>query len=184
MKKIPLNQYFDTVKNHFFVMVSVFCVGMILIPKVMVSKIGSVIFSIITIIIYMLSMYYHAHAVATRDKKLHTNEKPFMAKGFFLPLGILIINILLFAIYIFAWTTMAENGVFTEIPGIVLNMMFTFWNFIYNGIFKISTGNILWYGYIFIAAIPFIATGLGYIAGMKNFDLNSKINKLINVCKR
>ena len=36
-----------------------------------------------------------------------------------------------------------------------------------------------WYGYILVIALPIVFSGVGYIAGLKDFDMTAKLSRFV-----
>ena len=102
-----------------------------------------------------------------------------MFKGLVLAVGIFAVSIILYALYFVAWKFMTINDALISVSGWINNFLFIIWTFPFTGFIKLSNGVMTWYGYIIVAAIPFIASFLGYFAGYKNFDLYSKFLSLV-----
>lgn len=177
-EKLPLKQMLKIFKSHAMATACIFFLGMFLASLVFGTEVGKYLFAVLSLLIYAVVLYSDAYDIAKRDKKSYTKEEPYFYKGFLLPVLLSIVTVVLYIIYFLVWKYMAVDGVL-NIPGVLLNMIFIIWSFAFNGIIGLGNGYMNWYGYIIVIAVPIIISGIGYIAGLKDFDLHSKISKFI-----
>lgn len=178
LKNLPLKQMLKIIKSHAIATICIFFLGMIAAGVVFGTKIGNCIFTVFALLIYFVVLYSEAYDIAKRDKKSYTQEVPYFAKGFLLPIGLSVVTVILYIMYFFVWKFMAVDGAL-DIVGVLLNMVFIIWSFAFNGMIGIEKGFLQWYGYIIVIFVPIIISGLGYIAGLKDFDLHSKFSKFV-----
>ena len=176
--KIPLKQMLEIIKSHLIVAFCLFLLGLFAESAAYSSRIGMIIFLIIKLFIYFSVVYAEAYKIAIHDKKSYTKEEPYFYKGFLLPIGLTIITAILYIVYYLAWKHMSIDGSFVSIVPVLLNVPFVIWSYPFSSIIGLEKGFMEWYGYIIVVAIPVIFSGIGYIAGLKEFDINSVISKL------
>ena len=83
-KKLPLKQILKLIKAHFLVSIIIFIFAMIISGALYgKSPIPLVIFTIISMLIYFLTIYQEAYDIARRDKKNYTLEEPYKLKDFY-----------------------------------------------------------------------------------------------------
>ena len=177
--KLPLKQVLKIVKAHLLSTLLIFVLAMISAAAVYGTKIGMAIFPVVSILIYFVIVYTEGYEIAKRDKKSYTKEEPYILKGFYLSWGITVITIILYASYYLVWKCMSVDGVLTEISAVLLNLPFVLWSYAFSGIIGLQKGFMHWYGYIVVIIIPIIFSGVGYIAGLKDFDITAKLSKYI-----
>ena len=178
-KKLPLKQMLQIIKSHIFSTILIFILGMVSAGAIYGENsflLG--IFLIISIIIYFGMMYSEAYIIAKRDTKKITVEEPYLLKGFLLPLGLTVLTVLFYLLYFFVWKYMMVGESF-NLGAWLLNMIFIIWTYPFNPILGLSNGAMMWYGYIIVVFAPVIFSGIGYIAGMKDFDITAKLSKYI-----
>ena len=180
LKKLPIKQMLKIIKSHIFSTILIFTLGIVSAGSIYgENSFLLIVFSIISLIIYFGLMYSEAYQIAQMDKKKITEEKPYFLKGFLLPVGLTVITILTYILYYFVWKFMM-NGPTFNLVGWLLNMIFIIWTYVFNGIIGLSNGVMEWYGYIIVIFVPVLFSGIGYIAGLKDFDINSKLSKFVN----
>ena len=179
MKEFPYKQSFRLISAHALACFVIFIFGILIFAGLITNNVGSIVFSTIATLIYFISIYNHSYKIAQKDKKSYTPEQPYMFKGLVLAVGIFAVSIILYALYFVAWKFMTINDALISVSGWINNFLFIIWTFPFTGFIKLSNGDMTWYGYIIVAAIPFIASFLGYFAGYKNFDLYSKFLSLV-----
>lgn len=132
-------------------------------------------FSLICIAIYMLTLYTRAEEIARYDKKSYTEKFSYPLKGVVLPIGILGVWVLLFILYSVSW----KYDIISYNSGFINNLLFVIWNYMYKGFLNFTNGSFNYYYIILIVLVPITASGLGYLAGLKNFDLSKKVVKMV-----
>ncbi len=154
------------------------------------SKTKDVIFAIFGTLGYFLSMYSAGNNAYLNDKKSISPLTPKAAKGFILPLILTLSNLLIFILYRLAWTV-GFNGQSLEIWAVIVNVITILWtspfhapylvsnpNQYQSHLLGMSSGTMSIHGYLIILLIPIIASGVGYFAAYKGFDLNAKMHSL------
>ncbi len=178
-KKLPIKQVLKIIKSHIFSTILIFILGIVSAGAIYGENTFLLkVFSVISLIIYFSMMYSEAYQIAQNDKKKITKEEPYFLKGFLLPIGLTIVTILTYILYYFVWKYMM-NGATFSLSAWLLNMIFIVWTYVFNGIINLGNGVMSWYGYIIVIFVPAIFSGIGYIAGLKDFDINSKLSKFI-----
>lgn len=179
LKKLPIKQMLKIIKSHIFSTILIFVLGIVSAGALYgENSFLLTVFSIISLIIYFGMMYSEAYGIAQHDKKRITSEEPFFLKGFLLPVGLTIVTILTYVLYYFVWKFMM-GGITFSLGAWLLNMVFIIWSYAFNGIIGLNNGIMEWYGYIIVIFVPALFSGIGYIAGLKDFDINSKLSKFI-----
>lgn len=178
-EKLPVKQMLQIIKSHIFSTTLIFVLGIISAGAIYGENSFLLkVFSVISLIIYFGMMYSEAYQIAQRDKKKYTAQEPYFLKGFLLPVGLTVITVLTYILYYFVWKYMMSGPTFNFV-GWLLNMIFIIWTYVFNGIIGLGNGVMSWYGYIIVVFVPVIFSGIGYIAGLKDFDMNSKLSKFI-----
>lgn len=175
-KKLPLKQVLRLVKAHFLVSILIFVFAMIISGALYGnSKIPLVIFTIISMLTYFSSIYQESYNIARQDKKRYTLEEPYKLKGFLLPVGVVVLTIVLYIMHYLIWKYMSMSNIWASL----LSTIYVIWTFAFNGIIGLRQGFMAWYGYIIVVFAPVIFSGLGYIAGLKDFDITAKLSKFV-----
>ncbi len=176
--KLPFKQMMRIVKVHFFANIVLFMFGMVFASAVYGTKFGMILFTTIAMLIYSSVLYSDAYNIAGRDKKSYTKEDPYFCKGFLLPIGLIVITAVLYIMHYLVWKYMTVDAHLTDVSWL-LNMIFIIWTYASNGIIGLQKGIMQWYGYIIVFIVPVIISGLGYIAGLKNFDPGAKLSRFV-----
>lgn len=180
MKKwISLGQVMALVKSHLIVGVLSGMLGIFLLLSIVANSVGNVIFTVVFTLIYFMSIYGTASSCALRDKKPYTEQTPYPWKGFILPVGILIATALLFGLYKVAWTFMTIDGALATLSGVACSVIFTLWTFMFNAFMGLQNGAVNGYAFIILAVVPIAASGVGYYAGYRGFDIYDKLMRFV-----
>lgn len=142
------------------------------------TGIGSIIFSIAGTLGYFLSIYSEAYSCVSADKSPASKLSVHPAKGFILPLILTLVTGIIILFYKLAWTYGSTGENVSEIWSVVVNVITLLWFSPYQAFLGISHGHINLIGYLIIFILPYIASGLGYFAGCKGFDLGEKIRSI------
>lgn len=178
-KKLPMKQMLQIIKSHTFSTILIFVLGIVSAGAIYgENSFLLIVFSIISLMIYFSVIYSEAYQIAKNDKKKITAEEPYFLKGFFLPVGLTIITVLTYLLYYFVWKFMMVGTNFSLVAWL-LNMVFIVWSYAFNPLIGLGNGAMAWYGYIIVVFVPVIFSGIGYIAGLKDFDINAKLSKFI-----
>lgn len=180
MKKwISVGQIMAMVKSHLIVGFLSSMLGIFLLLSIVSNPAGNTVFTVIFTLIYFMSIYGTAANCATRDKKPYTEQQPYPWKGLILPAGILIATALLWGLYKVAWSFMTIDGGLVTVTGVACSMMFTIWTFMFNAFMGLQNGGINGYVAIILVAVPIAASGIGYYAGYRGFDIYDKLMRLV-----
>lgn len=178
-KYLTQDQLAKIIYTHFYSSAMIFFLGIFVFSGVVTSDTGSVIYSVLTTVIYFFSIYNAAVGICHRDKQSYTRENPYWFKGFLLPIGLLLVSILLYILYFVTWKCMTINSMLYSAQGYINNILFMMWTFPFNAFIGLGNGYMNLYGYIIVALVPFIASFLGYFAAYNNYDISSTVSKLI-----
>lgn len=140
---------------------------------------GNSVFGWLGLFGYFLSIYASASSAFLNDKMDASPLSPKPAKGFLLPLFVVIANILVVLLYKMAWAYGSDGESMTQIWSLILNIISLLWVSPYQPLLGMAYGFIKPMGYIIIFVTPIIASALGYFAAYKGFDLNAKVHGLI-----
>ena len=95
--------------------------------------------------------------------------------------GVLIsvVTAILMALFAFVWAKFSDEiGIHGVVPTII-NVIFYYWSFPYNGIMGLANGTYTIYSGILMLVVPILATYCGYIAGSKKFEFVEKIEEFM-----
>ena len=129
------------------------------------------------IIAYACVMYSKGERLAKRDKYSVSTLKPYPLKGVVLSLSVSAITFLLWLCFYITWNYMSIDGSIEGVSGIIFNMLFMVWTYMYNGIMGAYHGGIHWYAHVLMYLVPTLSLGIGYFAGYKDFDISEKIDE-------
>lgn len=174
-----IQQILRLIKTHTYVAFFAFIFGMLFLASVVTTKTGGLVFSLITTIVYFFAIYNTSFDICKQDKKSYTKTTPYKLKGLILPIGVLCVSILLYVLYIVSWNFISIEKELIGITAWINNILFIIWSFMYNGFINLYQGTMSAFGYVIIAVLPFIASGLGYYAGYVDFDISEKFIKLV-----
>lgn len=140
---------------------------------------GNMVFGVIGLLGYFLSIYSSAASAFINDKMDASPLTPKPAKGFLIPIFVVIANILVVLLYNMAWAFGSDGESMTQIWSLIINIVSLLWVSPYQPLLGMAYGHIKPVGYIIIFIIPVIASALGYFAAYKGFDLSAKVHGLI-----
>ena len=139
---------------------------------------GNIVFGVFGTLGYFLSIYSQAAASLTDDKRTISPLNPKPLKGFILPLILTAVSLVIVLMYHLAWAKGSGGQALTQVWSLILNIVSLLWVSPYQPFLGMNCGQIETYGYLIIFILPIIASGLGYFAAYKGFDLNAKIHGL------
>ena len=145
------------------------------------TKIGALIYCVISSIFYFMMMYSAGYTVVKNDKKSYTDLTPFPYKGALLSIGLLVLNILFLVIYRLSWSIGVDaDGHITNVWSLIGNILGMFWFAPYRELLgHMEIGYISPCGYAVILLFHVVACTLGYFAGYKDFDISAKMRFLV-----
>lgn len=136
------------------------------------------IFSGFGLVCYFIAIYNSGVSCAQADKRTISPLKAYPAKGFTLPIILLGVNIAIILAYKYAWGFGSDGEYLREGRAILLNVLTVLWTAPYGNILGMEKGVLEIQGYFILCILPFVATGAGYFAGYRGFDLFAKISSL------
>ncbi len=136
------------------------------------------IFSAVGLVCYLVAIYNSGVTCAQTDKRAISPLSPYPAKGLILPAILLAVNIVVILIYKLAWSAGGDGEFLQKGWAIFLNVLTVFWTSAYENILGMEKGVLEIQGYFILCILPFAATGAGYFAGYKDFDLFAKLGNL------
>lgn len=130
-------------------------------------------------LVYAILIYNMAHKLAGFDRKSYTPLKPSLKWGFLW--GVAISATVAVAIILFKlnWHIFAVDMTINNVFSIIYNLIFYVWTAPYYGfIISQSGSNIQSFVIILMLVVPIVASTLGYLAGMNNFELIVKLDSM------
>ena len=176
---IPGKQVGSLLKTHLLLSILSGLLGLMLLISIITNPVGNAIFTGIMMVIYFFSIYGAASNCAAQDLKPYTEEQAYPWKGLLLPVGIILVTAALWGLYQAAWQFMTIDGNLATVTGIACNVIFIVWTFMFNALMGLQQGGMNWYAYVFVLIVPVIASGLGYYAGYRGFDLYDKMMRFV-----
>ncbi len=142
------------------------------------NQVLMIIYCSIFIIVVFGFVYTAAARIAKRDLKPYYNVSHFPSRGFLIgliPAALTTILIILWQlVYIPSFLDMAKYGGIPNYLYMADQFVFVIYTFPFNAFMQIDGNHITWYSYIMIYLIPYLASGLGYWAGNRNFSFYDK----------
>ena len=127
----------------------------------------------------IISVIFIGVNFAIRDNKSYTPLKPSKLKGAMFGVLISVVTTILMALFAFVWAKFSDEiGIHGVVPTII-NVIFYYWSFPYNGIMGLANGTYTIYSGILMLVVPILATYCGYIAGSKKFEFVEKIEEFM-----
>ena len=124
-------------------------------------------------------LYVASKKFALLDNKPYTPLKPSLVKGALFGCFIAVVNMVFLAAFKLVWAKFGvENGLSGVFP-MIINALFYCWTYPYNGIMNMSEGAVTAYSVAAMIILPVAATLIGYIAGMKKFELSEKLDEFM-----
>ncbi len=124
-------------------------------------------------------LYVTSKKFALLDNKPYTPLKPSIVKGALFGCLIAAVNIIFVIIYRLIWISFGTETGLSGVFPMLVNAMFYYWTYPYNGIMNMSEGVVTAYSVAAMVAVPVLATLIGYIAGMKKFELSEKLDEFM-----
>ena len=142
------------------------------------NEFGDLLYGIFGVLGYFLSIYSLASTTYKNDNTKISPLAPKPLKGFILPAFLLLFNLLIVIVYKIAWAYGSNGQSMTQIWSLILNIISLLWVAPYQPILDMAHGYISLKGYLIIFVTPILASGLGYFAAYKGFDLNEKMHSI------
>lgn len=137
------------------------------------------ILSVVLIAVNFAMLYIYAKKFAILDNKPYTPIKPSKVKGALFGVAISCVTVILMIMFKFIWANYSgETGLIGVIPT-VLNFVFYYWSFPYNGIMGLSQGVYTIYSAAAMIIVPILATTIGYIFGCKKIEISEKFEEFM-----
>lgn len=128
--------------------------------------------------VYAGMLYSRAHRLAAFDCKPYTPLEPELKWGFVW--GLCISATVAFSIIVFRlnWTLFSDGTTMSNAVSSFINILFYIWTAPYFGFISDTGGIIPPFAIVLMVLVPIAASAIGYLAGMKNFDLIAKLDSL------
>lgn len=174
LKYSVFGQMLLMIKNHFTVAVVFMILFLMITP--MRNSFGNMVFGILGVLGYFLSIYAYSGTAFRDDKRSVSPLTPTPLKGLWLPALLTIANAVIILLYKLAWAAGSDGKSMTEIWSLILNIISLLWVAPYQPLLGMAYGHIELQGYFIIFVTPFVASLLGYFAAYKGFDLSAKVH--------
>ena len=137
------------------------------------------IISCIFMFVYASVIYLRAKKFGRDDSRPYTPLKSYQLKGFALGAGISVVTAVLLVIFKLLWANFNVDGSIMGVIPTIVNFIFFYWSYPYNGIMGLSQGLMTWYSIAAMMLLPIAASGLGYLAGCNKFELAEKMESFM-----
>ena len=132
-------------------------------------------FTVIAVATYCFSIYGAGEVAYKNDKKPYVPSDPDIKKCFYLPLLTVGFNIIFAVIYKLSWVFGSDGQGINETWSFITNIFSVAWFAPLGSLGGLEKGNFAIAGIVIMVASPIVFYYLGYIAAMKNFDINEKL---------
>ncbi len=137
------------------------------------------ILSVIFMIAAFAMLYTSSKRFAVLDNKPYTPLKRSLIKGALFGAVVAAVNVVFTVVYHFIWVKFGTDAGLANIPSVIVNVVYFYWTYPYNGIMNMNDGNITYYSALAMVVVPIAATLLGYIAGCRKFNLTEKLGEFM-----
>ena len=173
-RTIP-QQFGSLLLRHIGADVVSFVFGIVAFAWLLEDGVWKVIFSVIFSIVYLGIVAAGAKKIAVYDMKEYSPMTASYKKALLLGLGLCAITAVIFLLYKMSWLLMSENEQIITMTGKFYNMLFWCWCFPWYGFLGSDIANVPVYVVAIVMLIQLVSVFIGYVAGMKNFDIADKI---------
>ena len=156
-----------------------FVFGMVAFWYFMNISVAKEILSVIFMLVNFAMLYTSAKKFALLDNKPYTPLKPSKLKGVLFGVSVALVNLIFAGIFRLMWIKFGTDLGITGVFPTIINALFYYWSFPYNGIMNLSNGVFTLYSLAAMVVMPVAATLIGYIAGSKKFELTEKIEEFM-----
>ena len=129
-------------------------------------------------VVYGLVIYSKASKLAGFDAKTYTPLEPHIKWGVLWGVAISATVLAWCIIFRLNWILFSTDGKMTEIIPVIVNLIFYVWTSPYFGFMSDSGAEIPAFAGALMLAVPIAASTLGYLAGMRHFDIIEKLDSL------
>ncbi len=172
-------QIWSLLSTHMISVLVIAAFGFMITVSIMDKPVLYTLASFVMTALYFSSIYQKAWELAHQDKMSATTTSVYMLKGAVLSVGVAVFNLVLWLIYLFAWNYLTIDGSLASLTGIIYNLLYVVNTFAYSGFAEISHGFVAPNGHLLIYLVPLLASTFGYIAGVYDFTLSSKLMPLV-----
>lgn len=131
------------------------------------------------VIVNFIMLYIPAKKFAVRDNKPYTPLKPSKIKGALFGCVISLVTLAFIVCFRLVWIKFGtDNGISGVFPSVV-NAVFYYWTFPYNGFMNLTNGVFSVYSAVIMFVMPIAATASGYIAGCNKIEISEKLDEFM-----
>ena len=173
-KYTKIGQMVDVLKTH---SMSALAFSLLWMAFIMIwtNTVGSYVFAFIAIVSYFFSIFGCGERAAKNDKKSYVTGDPELKKGVYIPLLLLAVNLIFIALYKITWVFGSNGESIQELWSVITNVISYAWFAPFGSFSGMDKGNFSIIGIILIIIVPQISYFLGYLAGMKGYDISEKL---------
>ncbi|MCC8159961.1 MAG: hypothetical protein LIO53_01345 [Oscillospiraceae bacterium] len=142
-------------------------------------NIAKQVLSIILILVNFAFLYTASKKFAVFDNKPYTPLKPSKIKGVLFGCTIAAVNLILMAVFRLMWINFGTDTGITGVIPTIINILFYYWSFPYNGLMNLNNGLFTIYSAVVMVLAPIAATTAGYIAGCKKINVTEKLDEFM-----
>ena len=136
------------------------------------NKVGGYIFTAIAVVSNFFAIYACGERAAKNDQKSYIEGDPDLKKCLYIPALLVLVNLAFVGLYKATWVFGSDGNSIQELWSLITNIISIAWFAVYGSLAGMDKGNFSLIGVIFIVGLPYLSYFLGYLAGVKKFDIN------------
>lgn len=173
-KYTVIGQMLDVLRAHF---VSALLLSFIWITLIAVwsTQVGGYVFTALALVSYFLTIYSCGERAAKNDKKPYADGVQDIRKCLYIPLLLILVNLVFAGIYKFTWVFGSDGNAISEVWSVITNILSFAWFSVYGSLAGMDKGNLSVIGIACIIVLPILSYFPGYLAGIKGFDINEAV---------
>lgn len=156
-----------------------FVFGLVAFWYFMNISVAKEILSCVFMLVNFAMLYISAKKFALLDNKPYTPLKPSKLKGALFGGFIALVNLIFAGVFRLMWIKFGTDLGITGVIPTIINALFYYWSFPYNGIMNLSNGTFTLYSLAAMVVVPVAAAFIGYIAGSRKFELAEKLDEFM-----
>lgn len=170
-KYTKTGQMLDVLKTH-AVNAMIFIFIWLTLIVVWSNTVGEYVYTFIAAVSYFFAVYSCGETAAKNDKKSYVEGDPDLKKCLYIPLLLIIVNIIVVVTYKLTWVFGSDGNSIQELWSLVTNIISVAWFAGFGVLSGMDKGSFSLLGIICIVVLPYLAYFLGYLAGVKKFDIS------------
>lgn len=170
-KYTKLGQMLDVLKSH-LCSAAIFSFIWLTLVALWSNAVGKYIFTAIAVVSYVLSVYSCGERAQKNDRKPYIEGEPDLKKCLYIPALTVLVNLIFVAIYKLTWILGSDGNSIQTLWAVFTNILSFAWFSVFGSLPGMDKGSFSVIGIICTIVLPYAAYFVGYLAGVKNFDLS------------